>query len=148
MIGQASSSPSYGSGSFFSYSTPFLNHVSGTTQHPELPLPQDPALVPAEIQDGSPGIILTTHRLLHPLTQKHHSSQPGRAGDLDFGLVPLREVWPITYGTARVLSPFGLQVMIGNDVASPNNPVCRSLAAEAEAIDQRQTKTEVKEVLI
>jgi hypothetical protein len=148
MIGQASSSPSYGSGSFSSYFTPFLNHVSGTTPHPGLPLPQDPTLVPAEIQDGSPDIILTTHRLLRPLTQKHHSNQPGRAGDLDFGLVPLRGAWPITYGTARVLSPFGLQVMIGSGAANPNSPVCRSLVAEAEAIDQRQTKTEVKEVRI
>ena len=149
MIGQASSSPSSGSESLSSYFTPLFIHVSTTTQHPELPLPQDPTFVPAEVQGGSQGIILTTHRLLHPHTQKHHSIQPGKAGDLDSGLEPLWGVWPITYGTARVLSPLGLQVMIGNGTANPNlNPVCRSLVAEAEAIDERQTKTEVKEVRI
>lgn len=149
MIGQASSSPSYGSESLSSYFTSFSNHVSGTTQHPEHPVPQDPTLVLAQAQDGFPGIILTIDRPLHPLTQKHSNIQPGRAGGLDFGPEPLREVWPITYGTAHALNPFGLQVTIGKGTANPNlNPVCRSLVAEAEAIDELQTKTGVKEVRI
>jgi len=119
------------------------------TQHPEHPVLQDPTLVPTEAQGGSLDIILTTHQHLLPLIQKHHNIQPGRAGDLDFGLEPLWEVWPITYGTAHALSLFGLQVMIGKGTANLNlSSVCRFLVAEAGATDQRQTTTEVKEVRI
>jgi hypothetical protein len=101
----------------------------------------------AEAQDGSLDTIPTTRRLLHHRTQKHHNIQPGRAGDLDFGLAPLWEAWPITYGTASAMSPLELQVTTGKGTVNPNlNPVCRSL--EAVVLGQRQTKTEVKEARI